>query len=161
MWSSDSGITEFTVILSKHVFYLYDQTSQSQFYPNNKQPGSSEMDCQCELALPHRRGGLRASCSCLTQESEFWFCVSLSLQLRWMRRLWVYKNKVTLAVIYILFCCAFFPFVNIMKRCSAFFKLSQIENVWLNIKNLSSYFDKFWWKKKSNHKINKCILCTV
>lgn len=69
MWSSDSGITEFTVILSKHVFYLYDQTSQSQFYPNNKQPGSSEMDCQCELALPHRRGGLRASCSCLTHLS--------------------------------------------------------------------------------------------
>lgn len=56
------------------------------------------------------------------KESEFWFCVSLSLQLRWMRRLWVYKNKVTLAVIYVLFCCAFFPFVNIMKLCSVFFK---------------------------------------
>lgn len=25
------------------MFYLYDQTSQSQFYPDNKQPGSSEM----------------------------------------------------------------------------------------------------------------------
>lgn len=56
------------------------------------------------------------------KESEFWFCVSFSLQLRWMRRLWVYKNKVMLAVIYVLFCCAFFPFVNIMKLCSVFFK---------------------------------------
>lgn len=251
------------------------------FTPNNKQPGSSEMDCQCELALPHRRGGLRASCSCLThlsdsstlslrkrrtrdtrssfllfvsmihstevmttgeskpvgltynwtasgsalsspqhtcaastpplnheddletleklfhlgsqlshsgsaaldldllhlrprprlraadhwgflplmhvyshhvredewrenfirmqisksfwsgvKESEFWFCVSFSLQLHWMRRLWVYKNKVTLAVIYVLFCCAFFPFVNIMKLRSAFFKSYHRSNTW-------------------------------
>lgn len=75
------------------------------------------------------------------KESEFWFCVSFSLQLRWMRRLWVYKNKVTLAVIDVLFCCAFFPFVNIMKLCSVFFKsyhrlkmfdwTSKICQVWL------------------------------
>lgn len=64
------------------------------------------------------------------KESEFWFCVSFSLQLRWMRRLWVYKNKVTLAVIDVLFCCAFFPFVNIMKLCSVFFKSCHRWNTW-------------------------------
>lgn len=71
MWSSDSGVTEFTVILSKHYmcFIYMIKPVRVTFTPTINNQAAQRWTVSVSWLCRHRRGGLRASCSCLTHLS--------------------------------------------------------------------------------------------
>lgn len=69
MWSSDSGVTEFTVILSKHYMCFMIKPVRVSFTPTINNQAAQRWTVSVSWLCRHRRGGLRASCSCLTHLS--------------------------------------------------------------------------------------------